>query len=247
MAEPGSATETKTAEPATNDAAGEIGDISDIAASLASGMPDVQEHAVAQAAADAQRIASETPKDNTGAPFDPAQHAANAEGKGVLTTGGTWAKKRGRKASAAGTVPVSTLAAPRPTGQAIATVDAAAHQAAQSRAAGVAAAEMLIMLGVISGGDEWHPRKEDKIGLDERGMLHSAFGDYFVATNKTDIPPGAALAFCILAYAAPRFTMPKTQSRLTRAKASIAAWWIRRKDKRREPDAQVAAPATKRE
>jgi hypothetical protein len=55
-------------------------------------------------------------------------------------------------------------------------------------------------------------------------MLESAFGDYFEATGKTDIPPGMALTVAIGGYMLPRFTMPKTRSRMGKVKD----WFVKK-------------------
>jgi len=218
-----------------------------IAASLASSMPDVQEHAVAQAAREAQ-AANDTDADKAGTPFDPAVHVTGPDGNGVMTVRGTWALKRGRKAGNAGnvttpgTVRNSTLGGPAaPASPQAMQAAQAAQQEAQSRAAGVAAAEMLFMAGKVIGGEEWEPMQNKSIGLDERAMMHGAFGDYFVASGMKDIPPGAALTFCIIAYAAPRFAMPKTQTRFAKIKGTVVSWWINRKLRKQGIPVQVQA------
>lgn len=220
-------------------------DLGAIASDLAGSMPDVQQHAVDMAAQELQaRESAQT--DKAGVSFDPSVHVVGADGKGVLTVRGTWAQKRGRKAGNAGSVQPVTKpgnsvlggpAAPQSPQQAQAMQ--LQHQEAQSRQAGVAAAEMLFMAGRAIGGEEWEPATDAKIGLDERAMMRQAFGDYFVASGKTDIPPGTALAFCIIAYAAPRFAMPKTQSRFQRVKGAIVTWWTNRKLRKAGYDVQV--------
>ncbi len=223
----------------------EVANLAAIGAALANGMPEVQEHAVAQAAAE-QQSANANPTDKNGDVFDPATHVTGPDGKGMLTVRGTWAQKRGRKGgnsapvTNAGTVRNSTLGGPAapPSPQALQMQQQQALQA-QSRAAGVAAAEMLFMAGRAFGGDEWAPMENKSIGLDERAMMHSAFGDYFVAKGKTDIPPGAALCFCIIAYAGPRFTMPKTQTRYQKVKGAIVTWWVNRKLRKSGLELQV--------
>lgn len=100
-------------------------------------------------------------------------------------------------------------------------------------------------MGQVVGGEEWAPMHNKAIGLDERAMMHTAFGDYFVASGKTDIPPGAALTFCVLAYAAPRFAMPKTQTRFQKVKSAIVTWWVNRKLRKQGLDVQVQAKTEK--
>lgn len=225
-------------------------DIADIASTLAATMPEVQEHAVQQAAEQA-RAAESSPTDKAGARFDPAIHVSGADGKGVLTVRGTWAQKRGRKSNTAGATAAPRAASGNVAGSASqlgASASPAETQKAaltlQSRQAGIAAAEMMFMAGRVIGGEEWLPMKNEKLGLDERAMMHSAFGDYFVATNKVDIPPGAALAFAMCAYMGPRFTMPQTQARFKAIKQKIVQWWINRKLRKQGLTAEVKQKPT---
>lgn len=216
--------------PETSAGGDSTADLGSIASELASTMPEVQQHAVEQAAA-AARAQEAAPTDRAGVRFDPALHDAGQDGKGLLTARGTWRMKRGRKpgtpASNKG-VTGSTMGTPTTPGTPAANQPTPA-QIAQNRAAGVAAAEMLFGVGQVIGGEEWAPMKNEKIGLDERAMMHDAFGNYFVATNRKDIPPGAALGFAMIAYIAPRFAMPKTQARFGAIKQKLVQWWINRK------------------
>lgn len=219
-------------------------DLDKIATILAGSMPDVQEHAVQQAQREQQAIAT----DKQGAQFNPATHVVGADGQGILTVRGTWAQKRGRKAgntapvTNAPTVRNSTLGGPAasPSPQAAQILQQQA-QDAQSRAAGVAAAELLFMCGQMIGGEEWQPMVNKTIGMDERTLMHGAFGDYFVASGVRDIPPGAALTFAIVAYIAPRFAMPKTQSRYAKIRGTVVTWWVNRKLRKQGLDVQVQA------
>lgn len=214
-------------------------DVEKIAADLASSMPEVQDHAVAQAVVE-QQAAQNATTDKEGKPFDSAIHTVGADGKGVFTVRGTWAQKRGRKAGAPATPTVArssmNSASVVPSAQI-----AQQQQEAQSRAAGVAAAELLFMCGKMIGGEEWEPMQNKTIGMDERTMMHGAFGDYFIASGVKDIPPGAALTFCIIAYVAPRFAMPKTQTRYQKVKGAVTTWWINRKLRKEGSDVQVQA------
>jgi hypothetical protein len=102
--------------------------------------------------------------------------------------------------------------------------DPEAQAKMQARASGKMAANLLMTLGVVAGGEEWQPLKDPQSGLDEKQMLESAFGDYFEATGKTDIPPGMALTVAIGGYMLPRFTMPKTRSRMGKVKD----WFVKK-------------------
>lgn len=209
-------------------------DLAAIGADLASSMPDVQEHAIAQAQREQQAVES-APTDKSGAHFDPSVHVTGPGGKGVLNTRGLWSAKRGRKAgarqNAQSAATVSTLGVTPQSGQSGQTAQQTAlmQQQAQSAMAGAAAAEMLFIAGRAIGGEEWAPMENKALGMDERALMRDAFGEYFKAKGQVDIPPGVALTFAILIYAGPRFAMPKTQSRLTRVKNYIVGWWMRRK------------------
>lgn len=219
-----------------------------IADSLIEAMPEVQQHAVDQATEEATEAAGRWShiRGTDGLTFDPAVHQVKKDGSPVLSSKGNCVRKRGTgrvsrtgvvtprggtsarvsspKQSVVGGAPVGT----RSTGD-------QPQQAAviAARTAGVAAANALISLGVGLGGEEWSPRSDKKQGLEERDMLESAFGDYFVAKGMEDIPPGIALIIGIGCYALPRFTMPKTQTRLSKLKGKLASWWVRRRDKKR--------------
>jgi len=219
-------------------------DLFAVAGELSQSMPEVQEHAVAQARAQAAAQAgmvSALPADKAGTRFDPALHATNDDGSPKLTATGAYAKKRGRKAGgpALSTMPASGPKPGIPGASAEALATAAQAQAARS--AGIQAAQLVFAVGVIFGGDEWQPRTDAKTGLDERAMMEGAMGEYFVSQGKTDIPPGIALTFCMLAYAAPRFAMPKTQSRVQTVKAKIVQWWTNRKLRKMGMQANIEA------
>lgn len=254
-------TATTTSTPATPaspvaDPAGPVGapaheadsspagvDLAGVAADLAQTMPEVQEHAVQQARLFAEQAAA-SPVDKAGAVFEPAIHAVDATGAPVMTAGGAYAKKRGRKSATPGAAQSTMPAAKSPPGTAMPASPGAQTMMAQQQAAriaGIQAAGLVFAVGTIIGGEEWHPRIDPKIGLDEKSMMESAMGDYFVSQGKTDIPPGVALAFVMLAYAAPRFAMPKTQSRVATVKAKVVQWWTNRKLRKMGMTANIEA------
>lgn len=194
-----------------------------IAGDLLSEQPDASPHAIAQAEADAQAQA-DNPTDGNGDTFNPAIHAQNADGSPRKTVGGNWAKKRGNKGKGGAPalkLPGGAVSAPAPDNKEIA-----------ARASGVAAANLLIVLGMGIGGDEWQPRVLKEHGIDEKAMLEQAWGDYFVATGTTDIPPGWALVAACGMYALPRFSMPATKSRVKGVgawfKKKYASWRLRK-------------------
>lgn len=211
----------------------------EIADELLGSMPEPQPGAMAQALANENSGDESAPesvntsgeKDSAGIAWNPDVHATGPDGKGVLTAKGEWRRRRGvgKRSSVAG---VPTTGVP----------PSADTQAA--RAAGVACAHSLLMMGTLLGGAEWNPRilKNDdgSVALNEAEMMEKAFGDYFVAKNTTEFPPGLALTMALTAYAMPRFTMPQTRSRLQRAKewaaAKYAKWKVRKQPKDKQPE-----------
>lgn len=224
--------ETATAsEPSTDAEAGATAEstssaqhtptsVSSLGATLMSEQPEVQQHAIDQAQAEALAQAGQ---DSNGEVFNPGVHAANADGSPRKTAAGAFAKKRGRKAGSTSTAqgaPKLTI----PGGAGITQDQLTKQQLARKGGAGAANLVMAACIGL--GGDEWRPRLDVKIGMDEKAMLEGVFGDYFVATEKTDLPPGWALVAGLAMYALPRFGMPKTQSRLARVKNWFGAKWV---------------------
>ncbi len=72
-------------------------------------------------------------------------------------------------------------------------------------------------------GAEWKADKE------EMTMVEQSMGDYFVATQRQDFPPGVALLMVFGTFVGRRLTMPKTQSGLQRLKLRLAVWMVKRK------------------
>lgn len=197
-------------------------------------MPAPQAHAIEQHRAEeaekAQRYSGVVDAD--GVQFDPTIHVSDANGEPVKTTKKKWRKRPGRKASAeSGQSRVSAPSAPK-----VSPVD---ESRAKSFATGKFAAASLIQLGIVVGGEEWHPMKNDEMGVDERGMLENAFGEFFAANDMTDIPPGWALVIAVGGYALPRLGAPKTRTRLEKAKEWLFEkylWFKRKSEKRRKEE-----------
>lgn len=156
--------------------------------------------------------------DAAGERWDATKHSANK----AKTSKGLWKKRRGSQSSVARSDKSTQLAA----------ADQAAQRAAieaRARGAGIAAANSIFLIGTALGGEEWTPRNEP---LNEKAMMEQAWGDYFIAKGVTDFPPGVALLMCLTMYAAPRFTMPKTQQRARGLKAWVALRIAKRKLKK---------------
>lgn len=208
-----------------------------IAGTLISEEPDVQPHAIAQAEAE---TAANVGKDNKGNAFNPAIHAVNADGSPRKTVGGAYALKRGKKSATAqsGTPGAKSANPGNSTGIVVpGTTSTMSAKEQASRTGGAQAANLFLMASVMIGGDEFHPRKDDKIGLDEKVMLETVFGDYFAAKQWEDLPPGLALICACGMFILPRLAMPKTQTRVQKVRgwlgAKIGRWKANRQAKKR--------------
>jgi len=168
-------------------------------------------------------------RDADGASFDPALHYTEDDGEPKLTAKGLLRKRRVRRSTADKNADANREALN-------------ARQQVEARSAGIVAANSLLIVATGFGGDEWNAVKDEASGIDERAQLQQAFGDYFVAKGVTDFPPGVALVLAIGMYAAPRFTMPKTQSKIgrvwSRAKKYLASVGKRRNKDESQSDSR---------
>lgn len=213
-----------------------------IANDLSGTMPEVQEHALEQEKInESEKVAQYSHlKDRDGNGFDATVHKTNKDGEPTLSAKGLLIKKPGRKPGGANASTSTGSVVANPNGAPV--QDKNAQLRMQARASGTMAANLILQIGIVAGGDEWHPREDKETGLNEKLMLENSFADYFEATGKTDIPPGMALTVAIGAYALPRFTMPKTQTRLQKAKMAIKQWWVNRKLKKHGLKAEPEKP-----
>lgn len=200
-----------------------VGVLGHITDDLISDMPQVSDNAIAEheeqerkfnandetPAANASPVSGSAPTDKNGKAYDPNTHEISP------LTGKAIKKRRGGKSgSTSSSVVVNSQTSKS---SQISTVD---KSVVEARATGKFAASAMIGLCVGVFGDEFNPQKTDT--YDERGYLENAFGDYFVATGRTDLPPSMALVVAIGVYVAPRFTQPKTQTKL----GAIKDWAI---------------------
>jgi hypothetical protein len=154
--------------------------------------------------------------------FDPAIHAVDGAGNPIpkmrrgAVIAGEWQRKRGKAASVAGGES-SRTPGPSQLGN-IATPPA---RDPGQIAAATAAAHLVFQTGLLIGGEDWQPIIDLKNGIHEPDAMRGAWLAYFEAEGITDFPPGVALSITLLAYALPRFTMPKTQSRFSQLKNAI--------------------------
>jgi hypothetical protein len=208
-----------------------------IAATLKAEKPAVQEHAIAQAEAEA---AAAEGKDSGGNSFNPAIHAVNADGTPRKTVTGRYALKRGKKANSSADSKNSQSVKTGTAARGIVLPGAPAQASAteqEARIAGAGAANMFFAVRVGVGGTEWAPRIDEKSGMNEKVMMEHAAGDYFAAKGWGDLPPGLALFAAVCMYALPRLSMPQTKTRMQRFRiwigSKIGAWRASRLAKKR--------------
>lgn len=208
--------------------------LSDISGELIETMPDVSDETVASAEADKEAVEGHKSswshlRDRDGNSFDPDHHQTNDDGTPKTGKGDYLLKRRGRKKGSGNSHHSSVVSRPGQGAQGMQDSGQNANQTAAALESGRAAANLVFAVGMAIGGEEWQPIKDSKHGLDEKLQLESAFGQYFLATGKTDIPPGWALTISLGSYALPRLAMPKTQTRAKSVMGKLKAWWINRK------------------
>ena len=210
---------------------------SDLGPQLVEEMPEVQPHAVEQAD-EASKTESAIPSgyenyiDTDGNNFNPDIHLTNDQGQPLLTKNNKLRKKRGRRKITAKNVETN-----------------AADLEAQ--AAGKAAADALVTIGMMFGGNEWEPVAVDSDGkpvaskhsfaFDEKANLDRGFTDYFKTKGVKKFPAEISLVFVILAYVIPRMRMPNTLGRWQKMKANLAGWWAKRRASKKDNKAEVNA------
>lgn len=168
----------------------------------------------------------------TGVQYNPATHEVSPK------TGKVIKKRRGGGASKS-VVNASSSSSSATTSQSNGTTTAQNDLVVQARATGqfAAAATVTVCVGIF--GNEFQPVKNAE--KDEYAYLEKAYSDYFIATGKTDLPPGIVLCIALGSYIAPRFTMPKTQSKLGAFKDWAAGKFLTWRGKKVMKDAAKAA------
>lgn len=202
-------------------AVGQTGDtvsIEKLGDQLASEIPQVSQHAVDAEQAKIHEKAQEYAdrRDRYGEPFDPNKHHTNSDGSPRLTSTGKLRRKTGIGAGATSKSIIGT---------AVSASGMSPHEEASARAGGEVAAAMTIQACMLAFGDEWSPVVDESTGRNEQVHMSKAFGDYFVAKDIKDIPPGWALAIALTGYALPRFTQPKTKTRFQLMRSWVADKW----------------------
>ncbi len=204
---------------------------------IVSEIPEPQQHAIDEAtraaAADPESPTASVETDVLGIPWSPSEHATGADGKGVRTAKGTWRKRRGLKGTASH---VATDAAGRVPAESEEEVNRRTSEQ-QSRMAGAMAGTFVIRVSTAIGGDHFasqpHAVPGTNITWHDEPMLQQAFGDYFVATGRTDMPPVAALIGALMLYYLPRFQQPEVRARAggmvhwCKEKVSVVRHWIK--------------------
>ena len=147
--------------------------------------------------------------DSTGATFDPEIHATDKDGNPSKTPKGKFRKKR--------QTAKSVIAQQSRELEALKEKQAADKKA---RDAATVAVTLSLHTAVMMLGEEW------KADPDERVALDSAAGDYFVAKDINDFPPGIALSIVCFSFAAKRIATGKeTQTKIGRAKYWVSEKW----------------------
>lgn len=204
--------------------------LSAIADSIIGETPEPQQHAIDQAQADAAAESAGDPSGSTeaqetdilGIPWNSEIHATGKDGKGIRTQKGAWRRRKGLGGSASQLNTGRVPSAPRDA-KADAAEVARSNSEIQARKGGEMFATILIRISCGIGGESFVPRVIEAPGgikFNEQEMLSGAFGDYFVATGKGDLPPGWALFGALAMYYLPRLSQPEVKKRV----GGIAGW-----------------------
>lgn len=147
--------------------------------------------------------------DKHGEPFNADLHEVDAEGRPVINKKDGFLKmKPGRPKNPESQARPQAGKGASPSSQVVEDSEVLT----QRRYAADISSAMYIKIGMMIFGDEWTPRKDEKI--DEQKELSNYFEKYFEVKGVNDIPPGAALALGLFGYAAVRLHLPQTRSRL---------------------------------
>jgi len=217
--------ETSEKSSEENKTSENIVSIADVASNLIENEPAISQNAITEHERQEHEKIERYSEyvDCDGNHFDPAIHKTTAAGEPTLSTRNKLIKKPGRKP---GSNKHSVIHNPNTSPEL-----AKPSTSANSRASGVLVARSFVGIASLIS-DEWKPVKSAEYGVDEMAQLENAFGDYFEATGKTDIPPGVALAIAMSGYVLPRLSAPKTKKRVGGFFTGIRKWFARRKLKK---------------
>ena len=201
-------------DDSTNDS-NELSSTDELLESVTDSMPEVQPHAVEAARQEDRELLDSYSElvDKNGTAFSSDLHQTYKDGSPKLTGNGLLKIKPGSKNKLKSPSPLN-LKSVQPKKEEPADVS--------NVVLGKTSANLLVSIGASIGGDEWLPKIDKQTGVNELCVLETAFSDYYKATGKVDLPPGLALTVAISMYALPRFTMPKTQSKMQKAKV----WFV---------------------
>ncbi len=166
-------------------------------------------------------VTAVTPTDILGVPWNPELHATSATtGRGVKTAKGVWRKRKGLKGTESRIGAGASSSAPKADPAEV----ARSNSELQARKGGEMMATLMIRISCGIGGESFIPKVIEAPGgikFNEHEMLSGAFGDYFVATGKGDLPPGWALLGALCMYYLPRLQEPQVKARV----GGIAGWF----------------------
>ena len=159
--------------------------------------------------------------DRDGVSFDAKVHVVDAAGNPSLTASGKLKKRPGQKKGATPAQPKQ----PSTIGGVASTSTLSPAQKQQAAVTGNVSASLLITCSMMIGGQEFAPVIDAKTGIDEKAALSTAFTDYYIATNRTDLPPNVALILTIGMYVLPRFTHQTVRERVKSKTTGIRDWF----------------------
>lgn len=186
-------------------------DLNSVVDDVTGTMPEVQEHAVEAEQNESEKFTFTQAKDRYGNAFDPERHRTNEAGEPLYNADGTLKVRRGRKRKADVAAGFQIPSSVKP----------------EAAAVGKQISDCIFAVGQMIGGDEWAPVKNAQYGVDEYAQMVQAWTNYADAKDLTDFPPGVAVTVVMLGYAGPRLFLPKTKTRLQKAKETVYGWYAK--------------------
>lgn len=138
--------------------------------------------------------------DAIGEIFDPNIHATNASGQPIFNKDGSHRKRRGKRSDGVSPPPPVVPRVP----------SAGCKEAAQVTVTSI------FIIGESLFGDEWRPVIDETSGKNEPQMMVQAWTEFYMSMGIESFPPWLGVMIATGAYALPRFSMPKTQTRFGR-------------------------------
>jgi hypothetical protein len=219
-------------------------DSAEIASSLIGSMPDVQQHAIDLESVKSEEYAEKYSDlfDKNGTPFTAELHKTKRDGSPTISKLGKCMLKpdSGQKSNTPSAKASTTQDSDHSSAE---NVEMSEADKQKCLALGKVSATTIFAMGRMIGGEEWTPQKSG--GYDEAAAMQDAFSEYYIATGKSEMSPTTGLILAIGSYAAPRFTMPKTQAKTKSITQKAFAWWHNRKGKKEARAAQNAEEVRK--